>query len=241
MLSIIICTHNPRLIPFRRCLSALEAQQLPRGMWELILVDNASETGKAPRPDLSWHPRARLVSEAQLGLTPARRKGIREAIGDLLIFVDDDNVLDSDFLGTALRIAEQRPFLGSWSGQCLPEFDEPPPEWTRRYWGNLAIREFDHDVWSNLPRLPDTMPCGAGLCVRREVGLHYLQLHDSGKRLFQYDRTGDCLFSCGDNDLAACACDLGLGVGLISSLKLTHLIAAERLSVDYLERLVEGI
>ena len=60
-------------------------------------------------------------------------------------------------------------------------FEEPPPEWTRRYWGNLVIREFDKDVWSNLPRLPQSMPCGAGLCVRREVALHYLDLARIGK------------------------------------------------------------
>ena len=95
-----------------------------------------------------------------------------------------------DFLEIALRTMEERPFLGSWSGQCRPVFEEPPPEWTRRYWGNLVIREFDKDVWSNLPRLPESMPCGAGLCVRREVALHYLDLHESGKRSFQFDRSG---------------------------------------------------
>jgi glycosyl transferase family 2 len=241
MLSVIICTHNPRPDPFRRCLSALEAQTFPRRNWELILVDNASAPDKAPRPDLSWHPQARLVLETQLGLTPARLRGIREATGDLLIFVDDDNVLEVDFLETALRIAEQKPFLGSWSGQCRPEFEEPPPEWIRRYWGNLAIREFANDVWSNLPRLPESMPCGAGLCVRREVAQSYLHLHESGKRSFQFDRTGGSLISGGDNDMAACACDIGLGVGLIASLKLTHLIPPERLTIDYFERLAEGI
>lgn len=87
--------------------------------------------------------------------------------------------------------------------------------------GNLVIREFDHNVWSNLPRLPESMPCGAGLCVRRNVALHYLDLHESGKRSFQFDRNGTSLLSGGDNDLAACACDIGLGVGLIASLKLT--------------------
>jgi hypothetical protein len=66
-------------------------------------------------------------------------------------------------------------------------------------------------------------------------------MHENGKRTFQYDRTDKSLLSGGDNDLAACACDVGLGVGLIASLKLTHLIPAERLTVDYLSRLAEGI
>ena len=240
-LSVVICTHNPRPEYFARSLKALETQTLCFNKWELLLVDNASEPGKAPRPDLSWHPRARLVCEPRLGLTPARLRGIREAMGGLLVFVDDDNVLDSDFLETVLRVSKEKPFLGSWSGQCRPGFEEQPPEWTCRYWGNLVIRQFDKDVWSNLPRLPETMPCGAGLCVRRDVALQYLHLHESGKRSFQFDRTGGVLLSGGDNDLAACACDIGLGVGLIASLKLTHLISPERLTEDYLVRLTEGI
>ena len=183
----------------------------------------------------------RILREEKLGLTPARLCGIREAGGDLLVFVDDDNVLDPDYLEVARRIALERPWLGAWSGQCRGGFDEPPPEWTRRYWGNLAIREFADDVWSNLPRLPQTMPCGAGLCLRRAVGLEYVRLHDAGERRFQFDRTGDSLLSGGDNDLAACACNLGQGVGLVSALKLDHLMPAGRLTQDYLARLAEGI
>ena len=241
LLTVIICTRNPRQEYFAECLTALEKQTLPRDQWELILVDNGSTPDKAPRPDLSWHPRARLVHEAKLGLTPARLRGIREATGELLVFVDDDNVLDTDFLETVLRIAEERPFLGSWSGQCRPRFEEAPPEWTRRYWATFAIREFDKDCWSNLPRLSDTIPWGAGLCVRRGVAQHYLIVHESGKRSFQFGRSGDSLISGEDNDLAACACEIGLGVGIIASLKLTHLIPPQRLTEDYLARLVEGI
>ena len=108
-------------------------------------------------------------------------------------------------------------------------------------WGSLVIREFQQDVWSNLPRLAESMPCGAGLCVRRDVALRYLYLHESGKRTVQLDRTPTTLLSGGDNDLAACACDLGLGVGLIAALKVTHLVPPERLTEDYLSRLAEGI
>src|SRR5216683_5519979 len=241
MLSVIICTHNPRSDYLRRCIGGLRGQTLPYSWWELVVVDNRSDEVVAHRIDLSWHPEVRIVREETLGLTPARLRGIRETSGELLVFVDDDNMLDADFLQIALRTAKEKPFLGSWSGQCRPGFEEPPPEWTRRYWGSLVIREFDNDVWSNLPRLPESMPCGAGLCVRRGVALRYLHLHESGKRSFQFDRTGDSLLSGGDNDLAACACDIGLGVGLIASLKLTHLISPERLTEDYLVRLAEGI
>lgn len=240
-LSVIICTHNPRADYFGRTLAALAAQTLGQDGWELLIIDNRSEMPVAGRFDLAWRPDLRIVREDTLGLTPARLRGIREASGDLLIFVDDDNVLDPDYLEQARRIAKERPWLGAWSGQSRPEFENEPEEWTRRYWGNLAIREFDQDVWSNLPRLADTMPCGTGLCVRKVVAAEYLRLHDSGLRRFQLDRSGSSLLSGGDNDLAACACNVGLGVGLVSALKLVHIIPDNRMTLDYLARLSEGI
>ena len=240
-IGVIICTHNARPDYFGRCLAALRAQTLGVEHWDLLIVDNLSERPVGDAIDLSWHPRARVICEPTLGLTPARLRGIRESRGDLLIFVDDDNVLAPDYLQRAVAIAGDHPFLGSWSGQCLPEFEVPPPEWTRRYWGTLCIREFDKDVWSNLPLLPETMPCGAGLCVRRQVALHYLDLYNRGVRSVILDRVGHSLASGGDNDLAACACDLNLGVGLFCALRLTHLMPPQRLTEDYLCRLAEGI
>jgi hypothetical protein len=239
--SVIVCTHNPRPDYLERCISALRAQTLPTDRWELLVIDNACAAPLAGRIELCWHAGARLVREDTLGLTPARLRGIVESRGALLVFVDDDNVLSPDYLEAALRMAVEKPFLGSWSGECLPEFEQPPPPWLRRYWGNMALREVAADAWSNLAREAQTMPCGAGLCVRREAALHYLMLNRTGKRSFQLDRTGKSLVSGGDQDLAACACDIGLGVGIAASLRLTHLIPAGRLTADYQARLAEGI
>ena len=240
-LSVIICTHNPRADYLERCLAALRAQTLPTSAWELVVIDNRCDAPLAGRLDLAWHPTARIVREETLGLTPARLRGIEEGAGEVLVFVDDDNVLEPDYLEITLAVAREKPFLGAWSGQCLPEFDAPAPAWMRRYWGHQALRQVDHDVWSNLPRAPDTLPCGAGLCIRRDAARHYLGLNRTGKRSFQLDRTGKSLVSGGDQDLAACACDIGYGVGVIAALRLTHLIPAARLTVDYHARLAEGI
>jgi glycosyltransferase involved in cell wall biosynthesis len=240
-ISVVLCTHNPRRAYLARALAALASQSLSPLDWELIIVDNRSDVPVASLRDTSWPAHARIVREDVLGLTPARLRGIRESRGELIVFVDDDNVLDRDFLETARTVAHERAYLGAWSGQCRPEFETQPEAWTRRYWGSLVIREFERDVWSNLPRLAETMPCGAGLCVRRAVAEQYVFLHESGRRAIQLDRTGTSLVSGGDNDLAACACELGLGQGLVASLKLTHLIPAERVTRPYLLRLIEGI
>lgn len=241
LVSVIICAHNPRPDYLKRVIAALAAQSLETTHWELLLVDSGSRENLNAKVDLSWHPSGRHLREDLTGLTRARLRGIEEARGELLVFVDDDNVLDDDFLSRTTDIARCWLSLGAWSGHTRAEFEQTPAEWTRRYWGNLVIRPVERDLWSNLAVLPDTMPCGAGLSVRRSVATHYLDLHRSGQRKVALDRDGTSLLSGGDNDLAACACDIGMGVGVFASLRLTHLIPPARLREEYLLRLVEEI
>jgi len=239
-LSVITCAHNPRADYLSAVIEALNGQTLAKDSWEYLLIDNASNEELAGTIDLSWHPQARHVREEKLGLTHARLRGIRESSGEILVFVDDDNVLDADYLAEVIRIAGDWPMLGAFSGQVRASFEETPPEWTRPYWRRLAINEFDRDSWSNVPCLDQTTPNGAGLCVRRRVATEYLAYHSNGKRKVVLDRMGESLLSAGDLDLAATACDLGLGNGLFTSLKLTHLIPKERLSEHYLLNLLEA-
>jgi len=240
-ISVITCAHNPRREYLKQVLDALSGQTLDKQRWEYLLIDNASDEPLSERIDLSWHPNSRHIREDRLGLTPARLRGISESTGEILVFVDDDNVLDLDYLEQVAQISDARPMLGAFGGQVRPVFEETPPAWTKQYWSRLVIREFEHDRWSNVPSLHDTMPSGAGLCVRRRVANEYLAYHTNGKRRFMMDRAGTMLLSGGDTDLAATACDLGLGTGLFTALKLSHLILRERLQEDYLVRLVEGM
>src|ERR1700756_4229555 len=106
-LSIIICTHNPRLDYLSRALEALRLQTLPMAEWELLVIDNASRPAAAALVSLAWHFNARHIREEVLGLTPARLRGIQEAQGQLLVFVDDDILLDPDYLTNAVGIYEE--------------------------------------------------------------------------------------------------------------------------------------
>ena len=241
VLSVIICTHNPKFAYFDRVLTALKSQTLPITEWELLIIDNASTEPLCGRVDLSWQPHARQIREERLGLTPARLCGIQAAQADTLVFVDDDNVLDSDYLECASQIATKWPILGAWGGQAVAEFEEQPPAWTQPFWCKLAIREFDGNRWSNLIHQDETTPYGAGFCVRKTVAQKYAYLIETDPRRTQLGRTGKTLAACEDIDLAYTACDLGFGTGIFSALKLTHLIPPNRLQEEYLLRLTEGL
>ena len=246
-LSVIICTHNPSFKYFDRVLTALKSQTLPMTEWELLIIDNASNQPLCEILDLNWHLNARHIHEDKLGLTHARIRGIQEAKSEIIVFVDDDNVLDSDYLEIALQIGKEWPVLGAWGGQAIAEFQEQPPDWTKPLWGKLAIREFDRDKWSNLIHQDDTVPYGAGLCIRKVVADKYAELVHSDPNRSQLDRTGKAensvtaLMACGDIDMALTSCDLGFGTGLFKSLRLTHLIPPQRLQEDYLLKLIEGL
>ncbi len=121
LISIIICTHNPRRDYLERVIEALKSQTLPINQWELLLIDNASNQPLSSEIDLGWHYNSRHIREEQLGLTPARLRGIQEAEAETLVFVDDDNVLDSDYLEMALKVSEAWPIIGAWGGQLRGE------------------------------------------------------------------------------------------------------------------------
>ena len=236
-ISAIICTHNPRHDYLKRTLDGLRLQSLPQAQWELVVVDNASDARLADNWDLGWHVNARHIQEDRLGLTHARACGINELVADLIIFVDDDAVLDPNYLARALQIDHEWPILGAWGGQWFPEFEVEPDEEQRRRW----TRSFTQDFWSNLPLDTAATPWGAGMCVRRKVAEAYLGRLASNPELFGLDRKGSQLFAAGDIDLALTSCDLGLGTGTFAALKLTHLIPASRLEESYVLRCTEAM
>lgn len=240
-ISAIICAHNPRADYLRRVLHALRGQTMPKDQWELLLVDNGSNQPLAAEWDLSWHAQARHIREEQLGLANARLCGIGAATGSLIVFVDDDTLLAQDYLAEALQIAKHRLDIGIWGGQVFPQFECEPPAWVHSYLRLLACRTFDVDRWSNIPTENESLPCGAGMCVRSLVA------HEHRRRLYGHPlrrklgRSPNALNSAEDTDLAFTACDLGLGMGQFHALMLHHLIPARRVQVEYLAKLAEGM
>lgn len=239
-LSLILCTYNPRIQYLTRIFDALNSQSLSIETWELLLIDNGSDNEVLSNYSFDWHPNYKYIHEEKLGLTQARIRGIKESNSDLLVFVDDDNELYPDYLENAQKISQEYPFLGAWGGQCIPEFEDQPPEWTKPYWIGLAIREFNEDKWSNLVNQYETTPCGAGMCIRRNVAEYYIKLVKNDPIRITMDREGNKLISYGDSDMAFTACDMGYGIGLFTGLKLKHLMPKERFREEYLLKLVEA-
>ena len=240
-ISVIICTHNPRPDYLRRVLDALKAQTLPKEQWELLLIDNASKEPLARSWDLSWHPYARQIREDELGLTPARLRGIAEAEGGLLVFIDDDNVLAPDYLERAAAIPGSYSHIGVFgAGTLEPEFEEEPEPVVRPWLGMLALRSVSRPTWTNNVADYFCAPYGAGLCVPRRFAAPFSQFVRELRISKVLGRHGEKLF-CGEDDLFSwLSVGSDTGFGIFPELRITHLIPAGRVRQDYLVRLVHG-
>jgi glycosyltransferase involved in cell wall biosynthesis len=238
-ISVIICSFNPRPDYLRRVLGSLREQTLPMKDWDLLLVDNGSDRPLADSWDLTWHPHHAQVREADPGLTPARLRGIKEAGGDLLVFVDDDNVLAPDYLARALELAHGYPSLSVFGAGVLePEFELEPPADVRPFCTMLGLRIAARAVWTNNPRDSQCIPWGAGLCVTRRTASAYVELLGRLPIARVLDRRGTRLFCGGDDLFSWVSARAGWGFGIFPSLRITHLVRASRISQQYLLRLI---
>ena len=99
--TVAICTHN-HADQLATTLPALSALAAPEVAWELLIVDNASTDATSEilgRSD--WHVAGienRVVREERLGVANARNRAIAESRGEYVLFLDDDETPDPDWL-----------------------------------------------------------------------------------------------------------------------------------------------
>ena len=129
--SAIICTHN-RASYLAKALDSLERQSLSKSRYEVLLVDNCSSDGTRDLVvrRMSQISNLRYLFEAELGLSAARNRGLTEATGTLVAFLDDDAIADQDWLEWAVRVFEERSEdLGFVGGKVRPIWEAERPEW----------------------------------------------------------------------------------------------------------------
>lgn len=102
MISVVICTRN-RAEKLRNALASLERMSLPPGLpWEVVVVDNASTDHTKQVVD-SFANAARVpiryAFEAKRGVNNAHNTGIRESKGEIIASIDDDCIVDRDWIG----------------------------------------------------------------------------------------------------------------------------------------------
>ncbi|HEV7235449.1 MAG TPA: glycosyltransferase, partial [Ktedonobacteraceae bacterium] len=124
--SIIVPTHN-RLEQLQCCLRSLLALQYPH--YEIIVVDNApNSSATADFIQRTYHAGAqvRYLREDRPGASWARNCGIMAARGEIVVFADDDIVVDAYWLAELVKGFSVTDKVACVTGLLLPlELDTP--------------------------------------------------------------------------------------------------------------------
>ena len=136
VLSVVICTYNRiRLLPF--CLKSIVDQDYNGDEVEIILVNNNSTDGTYEyyKEFAAQHPHIafRYVDEEEQGLSNARNRGIKEAKGSYVAFVDDDAILRKDYFSNTLDFIQRHPNCPAFGGTIRVHFEGQPPRWENKY------------------------------------------------------------------------------------------------------------
>ncbi len=122
LVSVIIPVYNDaeRL---EKCLAALEKQTYPQDLYEVIVVDNASDESVVEI--VNKYQQASTIYEAQPGSYAARNKGLSVAKGEILAFTDSDCIPDPDWIKNGVAELKNNPDCGIIGGRIKLFFRDP--------------------------------------------------------------------------------------------------------------------
>ena len=129
LFSVVICTHN-RAGLLSRAIESVCSQSLDPSTYELIIVDNQStdDTRRVINYYRARYINVKLIYEARRGLSHARNAGWNAALGDYVIYLDDDAIAAQEWLSTAHRIITT---VGPavFGGPYYAYYDSDKPPW----------------------------------------------------------------------------------------------------------------
>ena len=156
-ISIVIPTLN-RSMYLKKLLRSLIKQNFPRDNYEILVVDNGSidNTRNITNEAISLFTKhhIRYIYEPVPGLLSGRHRGVLEAQGDILTFVDDDIEADKDWL-QAISDSFQNISVKLVGGRNLPKYETNPPDWLQWFWidhafgktcAELSLLDFGEEV-----------------------------------------------------------------------------------------------
>lgn len=224
--SVAICTAN-RAAQLEETLTALH-QVLDTGTCEILVIDNGSvdETPALLRSIAANYPHPlRAMREDRVGLSAARNRAVREAQGEILLFLDDDAIPRPGWIRPYLE-AFREPTVLAAGGPVEPVFDGPLPEWLdERFLPYLSAWERGE----NVSRLKyNELPRGANMGFRRSGFAVF------GDFLEQLGRRGSSLRSCEEIEYCVRLERGGAGILYLPDASVRHRVATRRLDAAWM-------
>ncbi|WP_052158151.1 glycosyltransferase [Lacinutrix jangbogonensis] len=239
-ISVILCCYNSAHL-LKETLCHLAKQVTKKDfLYEVVLVDNNSTDQTAQIAKQLWllletDVALHVVSERQPGLSWARKTGVLNSNGDLIVFCDDDNWLEAHYLQLAYNFMIKNSRVGALGGEAQGVLEmERPPSWWQVEKSNYAVGKQAEESGDISKR---GYLWGAGIVMRKEL---LVRLYQTGFISLLSDRKGNELSSGGDSEFCKWIQLMGFKLWYLESLKFSHYITKNRLVDTYLVKLLEG-
>lgn len=237
MLSAVICTYNREKYIYN-VLRSIAENDFSKDGYEIVLVNNNCTDNteaeclrfKNDFPDVAFH----CFHEPNQGLSYARNCGVRESKGDIIIYVDDDAVVNKEYLRTYAEFFSRNHEAAAAGGPITPQYETEEPEWMSHYTRMLLTGALD--LGSKEREFPKgAFPGGGNVAYRRsvfdQIGLFNVEL----------GRKGNSLIGAEEKDLFDRMGSQGMKFYYLPNAILYHIIPEHKLTKDYLKRLSLGI
>jgi glycosyltransferase involved in cell wall biosynthesis len=226
--TVAICTWN-RAKLLDQTLTRMRELRVPGGVgWELLVVNNkcTDDTDTVIERHTGALP-IRRVFEPVPGHSNARNRALLEAAGDLILWTDDDVLVDPSWLALYVDAARCHPAASFFGGTVDPWFEVEPPRWIVRHLRSIsatyAIIQFGPDT---RPFGMGEGPFGANMAFRTQV-----------LRRYPFDpflgRVGAHLMSGDESDVIERMIRDGHSGVWVGSARVRHFIPATRLTTRY--------
>jgi glycosyltransferase involved in cell wall biosynthesis len=176
-----------------------------------------------------------VIADRECGaLTYARNAGIKSAKGKYILFCDDDNWLDENYIHRGFKLLKTNPKIGVLGGRSQAMFETKEPFWFSTFQSNYAVgvQAIDSGDITNRGYV-----WGAGSFMRRQT---LLKMYESGFKHFCVGRMGNVLLAGDDSEISKWHILIGEKLWYDDQLSFKHFIPDNRLNKEYLLNIMNG-
>lgn len=230
--SIIICCYNSSLrLPNTLNYVVNQITQNKISI-EIIIVDNNSTDNTlsiAKEFDAKFSSlfKVKIVSEFSQGILFARKRGVREASYEYIVFCDDDNWLDENYILKAFNILSNDSNIGIVGGRSIGVSSIDFPQWFSKFELAYAVGE-PHSISKDISSFGQMWTAGMG--SRKSL---LLKVFDENFPFFCIGRSGENLTSGEDDEMCMRVLLLNFKLFYSKELLFYHYIEPHRLTIEY--------
>jgi glycosyltransferase involved in cell wall biosynthesis len=235
-LSVIICTYNRERF-IGDTLVSVANQPFPKRDYQIVLVDNNStdRTAEIVQDFIKTYPDCdvKVVIETNQGHTYARNRGIAESDGDVLLFLDDDVLLDEGYFTNLIQHYRNDSTLAASGGRVIVKYEHQRPVWMSRF---LEPMLGHHEFGSSVKVYDkNKYPVGCSMVFRSST------FAQTGVFNTDLGRRGTSLGGNDEKDMLFRVHHAGLKIAYLPDVILQHRIDDRRLTDDYVRRQAIGV